>query len=98
MGEAMTPIDRLRRNNVAFRALVVCLSVSSASAFQVRQDASRFERLLVTDAARALDVSTAPLDTIATTTAARAGWEQFRAANGRTWAVYLDKRSGAPLY
>ena len=93
----MTPIDRFRRN-VAFRVLVVCLSISSASAFEVRQDASRFERLLVSDEARALDVSTAPLDTIAATTAARAGWEQFRAEHGPTWDVYLDKRSGAPLY
>ena len=29
--------------------------------------------------------------------AARAGWDSFRAVHGAQWAIWLDRRSGAPL-
>jgi hypothetical protein len=66
-------------------------------ALEVRPPSSRFDALAVDDKARASDVATAHLESLAAADAKRAGWEQFRSAHGQDWSIHLDRRSGAPL-
>ena len=93
----MTHLIRHRRTVVAVSFAFVCLAARPTLAFQIHPKSSRFDALVAEDSARAIDVTTLPLASIPVSDGARAGWEQFRAAHGQAWSVYLDRRSGAPL-
>jgi len=86
-----------RRAVVAVCSAVVLASASSVFAFQVRPTPSRFDALVIEDPSRSPDVATTPVDSLPATERVRQAWDGFRAANGKDWRVYLDRRSGAPL-
>src|SRR5438093_7526897 len=77
--------------------LVLTLTVSQTVAYQIRKEASRFDKLAIPDPSQAVSVSTLPTDSLAPSDPTRAGWESFKVAHGQGWSIYLDRRSGAPL-
>jgi len=85
-----------RTTFAVFPALLL-VTASAVVALQVPEKGGRFDALLVADPTSSLDVATAPLGSLPVGDRARAGWEQFRAAHGQAWSIYLDRRSGAPL-
>ena len=78
-------------------AIITALAGASArpwrSKHRIAHDAST--ALVVGDPAAALDAATMPAASLPS--AARAGWDGFRAAHGAEWAISIDRRSGAPL-
>jgi hypothetical protein len=76
-----------RTTHVAVAAIIIVLAVADAH--------GRFDPLVTGDPAAALDVATMPAASLPS--AARAGWDGFRAAHGTDWSISLDRRSGAPL-
>lgn len=89
-------VRRWRAAVAVFLALLL-VTASSAVAFQVRQEPSRFDALVVEDPSQSLDVATTPVASLPSTESSRGAWEAFRAVHGQAWSVYLDRRSGAPL-
>ena len=85
------------RTAVAVSLMLLLGTAGSAVAFQMRPKSSRFDALVVHDPSTSPDVATTPLASLPSTENARGAWETFRAKHGQTWAVYLDRRSGAPL-
>jgi subtilisin-like proprotein convertase family protein len=79
-----------------FLALLV-VTASAVVAFQVRPKTSRFDALVVEDPTDSLDVAATPVASLPSTDKVRGAWEAFRATHGPSFAVYLDRRSGAPL-
>ena len=86
-----------QRQMAALSAILTLLAVSCSTAFalQVPDKGGRFDAVSVTDATFATDVSTMPADALPS--AARGGWDSFRAAHGAEWSISIDRRSGAPL-
>ena len=78
-------------------ACALLVSTGTAQAFQIRQEKSRFDALVVQDETASLDVATTPLSQLPATEALRAGWDAFKRVHGGDWSVYLDRRSGAPM-
>jgi hypothetical protein len=81
-------------------ASTVILSVawlSASLAVQVPDTKHRFDDLILADPATSIDVGTTPVGSLPGSDRARTAWEEFRAAHGQDWSVYLDRRSGAPL-
>ncbi len=68
-----------------------------ALAFQVRQDKSRFDALVVADPSLTTAVATTPVESLSPGTPERIAWQNFKLARGAAWRVVLDRRSGAPL-
>jgi hypothetical protein len=89
--------DSVRRRKTALAAIFVVLvgSASTALALQVPDKGGRFDALVVEDPTHGLDVATMPAGSLPS--AARAGWDSFRAIHGADWSISLDRRSGAPL-
>ena len=85
------------RTAVAVSLMLLLGTAGSAVAFQMRPKSSRFDALVVHDPSTSPDVATTPLASLPSTENARGAWETFRAKHGQSWAVYLDRRSGAPL-
>jgi subtilisin-like proprotein convertase family protein len=59
--------------------------------------AGRFDSRIIPDPEGSLDTAPASLESLAASDPVRSHWEGFRAANGKNWTIYLDRRSGAPL-
>ncbi len=76
--------------------LILALMVPAAVGFQVRQEQSRFDHLVIHDPSN-VSVATTPLASLDSDHPLRAGWNSFLGAHGASWNVYLDSRSGAPL-
>jgi hypothetical protein len=89
-------VPRWRTAFAVFLALLL-VTASAVVALQVPETRGRFDSLIVADPTSSLDVATTPLGSLPAGDSARAGWEHFRAAHGREWSIYLDRRSGAPL-
>jgi len=94
----MTRSIRRRCGALAVTVSIVSTGAGPALALQVRPPTGRFEGFALTDPAGRLDVATTPLTSLAAADGWRGPWEAFRAARGASWSVYLDRRSGAPLY
>jgi hypothetical protein len=89
--------DIARASAVALAVMITVLAGSprAAAAFPAPDNRGRFDALVVGDSAAALD--TAAMSAASLPLAARAGWDSFRAVHGAQWAIWLDRRSGAPL-
>jgi hypothetical protein len=89
--------DIARTKNLALAAIVVVLAASPSLVIAIQEPDrhGRFDTLVVGDPAAALDAATMPAASLPS--AARAGWESFRAKHGAEWAISIDRRSGAPL-
>ena len=88
-----------RRWSTAF-ALGLALAVfpdGAAVAVQPRPKTGRFDALAIDHPARVADVATTPAAALPPGEPMRKRWDDFRAAHGQAWSVYLDRRSGAPL-
>jgi hypothetical protein len=87
----------IRRSFSVLAAIIAVLAASPSTAFDIQAPTTegRFDRLVVGDPAGALDVAT--MSAASLPTAARSGWDSFRAAHGAEWSISLDRRSGAPL-
>jgi subtilisin-like proprotein convertase family protein len=77
--------------------VVSLVAASSGLAFQMRQEKSRFDALVIENPAASLDVATLPVESLPAAHPLRAGWDAFRAAYGTGLRVVLDRRSGTPL-
>jgi hypothetical protein len=88
---------RTRRSKAAPATIIAALAVSlgTVNAYEVPDNRGRFDGLVAGDPSVALDVATMPVASLPS--AARIGWDGFRAAHGAEWAIWLDRRSGAPL-
>ncbi|HEX4825425.1 MAG TPA: choice-of-anchor J domain-containing protein [Candidatus Polarisedimenticolaceae bacterium] len=73
------------------------IAVTAALAFQAKKPGGRFDALVIPDPSTVSGVATAPVDSLGTQDALRVRWNAFRAAHGREWQVWLDRRSGAPM-
>ena len=85
------------RAPVAVFFALLLLTGRQAPAFQVRQKASRFDAIAVTDPSLSIDVVATPVASLPATEKLRGAWEAFRAVAGQSWSIYIDRRSGAPL-
>jgi subtilisin-like proprotein convertase family protein len=93
----MKDFARKRLTALSVSLVLVAGSASAVFALQVKEQEGRFDRLVVEDPTNAVGVATTPTGSLPALDLKRAGWEQFRAAHGQEWSVYLDRRSGAPL-
>lgn len=57
----------------------------------------RFDTLVINDPSSRLGVVAEAPDRITGFETTRAAWDAFRVKNGRSWNVWVDRRSGAPL-
>src|SRR5262245_14145935 len=91
--------NSVRRWRTAFAVYLSLLlvGVGAVLAFQVRPKTSRFDVLVIEDQTESLDVSTAPVASLASSERLRGAWDGFKAAHGSNWSIYLDRRSGAPM-
>ena len=85
------------RRLALFLCSLMLLSAGAAWGFQIRQQPSRFDRLIVHDPSATAGVATLPVGSLPASDPSRAGWEGFKAVHGPGWSIYLDRRSGAPL-
>jgi fibronectin type 3 domain-containing protein len=76
---------------------IFLLPTDPISAFQVRQESSRFDQLVIYDPSRMVSVSTLPLEYLSAHDSMNIEWESFLTAHGENWKIYLDGRSGAPI-
>src|SRR5262245_7766713 len=76
---------------------IVLASGGAVVAVQAVRLPSRFDRLATGDPSASLDVAAQRTDELPLGDPVRAGWDEFRAENGGSWSVVLDRRSGAPL-
>jgi subtilisin-like proprotein convertase family protein len=81
--------DHPWRNACAVFLTMLSVTVNAAFALEQRPKTSRFDALVVPAHDASLDGTTVQV--------ADAG-QGFRAAHGPSWSMYLDRRSGAPLY
>jgi subtilisin-like proprotein convertase family protein len=90
---------RARHRSSARAIFVSLLLLSSGSTFalQVQESSTRFDALVVANPTHTIDVDTTPIAALTATEPLREAWDGFRSAHGQAWAVYLDRRSGAPL-
>jgi hypothetical protein len=86
-----------RTTHVVLSAILTLLAGwhSSVIAIEAPDSPGRFDSLEAGDPAAALDAATMPAESLPS--AARTGWDGFRAAHGAAWAIWIDRRSGAPL-
>jgi hypothetical protein len=91
----MSNLARTSHATVATIVAVLAGSLSTVTAITAPDTHGRFDTLVVGDPAAALDAATMPAASLPS--AARAGWDGFRAVHGAEWAISLDRRSGAPL-
>src|SRR5262245_39903878 len=91
--------NSVRRWRTAFAVYLSLLlvGVGAVLAFQVRPKTSRFDVLVIEDQTESLDVSTTPVASLASSERLRGAWDGFKAAHGSNWAIYLDRRCGAPM-
>ena len=89
--------DASRTSHLTLAAIVMVLagSPSAVTAGEPSGTPRRFDRLVMGDPAAGLDAATMPAASLPS--AARAGWDSFRAAHGDQWSISLDRRSGSPL-
>lgn len=78
---------------ILFAAL---LSALPAAAFQPRQQAERFDHLVVSHPAATIGLVGTPTAALPAGDPLREGWERFVERAGGGWEVYLDARSGLP--
>src|SRR5262245_780345 len=71
--------------------------LTPVAALQAPAKDGRFAALAVEDPNAAIGVIATPPASLPAAAAARSGWDQFKIAHGQQWAIYLDRRSGAPL-
>jgi hypothetical protein len=76
-------------------AIVALAGSRPAVAIELPESHGRFEALIQGDPSAALDAATMPAASLSW--AARAAWDGFRVKHGAEWAIWLDRRSGAPL-
>ncbi|MEW5807434.1 MAG: hypothetical protein AB1756_08835 [Acidobacteriota bacterium] len=88
----------LRTRSLQIHLLILALVVSASTimGFQVKQEPSRFDMLVIHDPSN-IGVATLSVETLGDGNPLRAGWEFFKAEYGPGWNIYLDGRSGAPL-
>jgi len=86
-----------RRAAPAAAFSILLASTTAVVALQQQAAPGRFTALTVDDPAAAVDVATTPVSALPQADALRSGWGQFRAIQGESWSVHLDRRSGAPL-
>jgi hypothetical protein len=72
-------------------------AVSPVAAFQVRQRPSRFDSLVIHDPSVQAGAATIAVGRLPESSVLQSAWEEFQAAEGPGWEVYLDGRSGAPM-
>lgn len=84
-----------RLNRAAACALCVVAPATLLAAV-VPQGSGRFAPLVIEDPSTRLGVVAETPEQMPTL-ATQAGWNAFRAANGPSWRVWLDRRSGAPM-
>ena len=82
--------------SVGFFVIALLLILPSAMGFQVRQEQSRFELLVIYDPSN-ISSATMPIEELDAADPLRAGWTEFKASHGSGWQIHLDARSGVPL-
>ncbi len=77
--------------------LVFILAGSVLLGFQVRQEPSRFDTLVIHNPSVIVGAATLSVESLNSDDPIRVAWESFLKSHGRNWEIYLDGRSGAPL-
>ena len=89
-------MTRVTRWTTAIAVALTAIQAGDALALQVKVP-GRFDAQVIEDPSATVDVVTTPVGSLPAADGLRRGWQSFRAAHGAGWAVYLDRRSGAPL-
>ena len=83
--------------SVILCTLISLLVVSSTTGFQVRQEPSRFDGLVIHDPSVTVGVATLPIVSLDGSDPIKSAWDSFLVSYSEKWSIYLDGRSGAPL-
>jgi len=86
-----------RRGTSAASFAILFAATTAVVAFQQPPTPSRFDALVKDDPESSPDVATAAVSSLPRADALREGWARFKATHGASWAVHVDRRSGAPL-
>jgi fibronectin type 3 domain-containing protein len=65
--------------------------------FQVRQEPSRFDHMVLHDPSLIVGVKTLPIASLDADHPKRLEWKSFLSSHGKNWKIYIDGRSAAPL-